>query len=98
VERPGRILLREVHRHGRLRQVGVERDDPLVLGAQIEERFAERGATGFGRHHFFSRALSSSTIARVDESVFKYSSQAPSVTPRTSRIALIASTGLGALP
>jgi len=42
-----------------------------VLGAQIEERFAERGAAGLGRHHFFSRALSSSTIARVDESVFK---------------------------
>src|SRR5439155_20941162 len=95
---PRRILLREVPGHGRLRQVGIERDDALVARAQIEEGFAECGATGLGRHHFFSRAASSSTIARVDALVFKYSSQALSVIPITSLIALIASAGFGALP
>src|SRR5207245_11339667 len=84
--------------HGGFRQVGVEGDDAVVLGPELQERFAERRAAGCGRPHFFSRAVSSSTIARVAESVFKYSSQAPSEIPRTSRMAAIASAGFGALP
>src|SRR5262249_32047420 len=98
VERPLRIFLGKIHGHGRLRQVGVDRDDPLVLGPEIEQGFPEGGAAGLGRHHFFSSAVSSSTIARVAVSVFKYSCQALSVIPSTSRIALIASAGFGALP
>src|SRR5262249_27641636 len=98
VEGPLGMLLREARGHRRLRQIGVERDDPLVSGAQLDQGFSEGGAAGFCGHHFFSSAPSSSTIARVEESVLRYSSQALSLIPSTSRIALIASAGLGALP
>src|SRR5713101_6155890 len=98
VERAAGEGLRELRGHGGFRQIGVEGDDPVVLGAELQERFTERRAAGLGRHHFFSRAASSSTMARVAASVFKNPSQAPAETPSTSRMAAIASAGFGALP
>src|SRR4029077_1911542 len=89
VERALRILLGEGAGHRRLREVGVERDDPLVGRPQLDERFPERGAGGLGRHHFFPMAESSATIGAA---------QAGTGSPTISRIARTASSGFGALP
>jgi hypothetical protein len=69
-------FLGEVDSHRRLAEVGVHRHDPFVARTQVQQGFAEGGASGFGRHwsssnrcYDLSSARSSFTMARVAESV-----------------------------
>jgi hypothetical protein len=62
IERAPRVLPGEARGHGGLGQIGVERDDSFILGAQLDQRLPERGARGLRRHHFFPSADSSAMI------------------------------------